>query len=41
MTGSSTQVVHGHHHESVLPNGTRVRGLAKAEVLRLHEADFR
>ncbi len=37
-------VVHGHHHESVegvLPNGTRVRGLAKAEVLRLREKDFR
>ena len=37
-------IVHGHHHESVegrLPNGTRVRGLAKAEVLRLREADFR
>jgi hypothetical protein len=31
-------VVHGHHHESyegVLPSGTPVRGLAKAEVFRL------
>ena len=31
-------VVHGHHHESVhgqLPGGVPVRGLAKAEVLRL------
>jgi predicted phosphodiesterase len=31
-------VVHGHHHQTthgILPGGTRVRGLAKAEVLRL------
>jgi 3',5'-cyclic AMP phosphodiesterase CpdA len=31
-------VVHGHHHrstEGILPDGTPVRGLAKAEVLRL------
>ncbi len=31
-------IVHGHHHESyegVLPSGTPVRGLAKAEVFRL------
>ena len=37
-------VVHGHHHESVegvLLNGARVCGLAKAEVLRLREEDFR
>jgi Icc-related predicted phosphoesterase len=35
-------VVHGHHHrstEGVLPGGTRVRGLAKAEVLRLRRED--
>ena len=31
-------VVHGHHHQSyvaVLPDGTRVRGLARAEVFRV------
>ena len=36
-------VVHGHHHEnysSVLPGGTLVRGLAKAEVLRLQAGDL-
>lgn len=36
-------VVHGHHHESyeaALPDGTRVQGLAKAEVLRLRKEDF-
>ena len=37
-------VVHGHHHESVegtLPDGTPVRGLARAEVLRLRAEDVR
>jgi hypothetical protein len=36
-------VVHGHHHESyhaVLPSGIQVRGLAKAEVLRLRREDL-
>ena len=36
-------VVHGHHHRSydaVLPTGIRVRGLAKAEVLRLRREDL-
>lgn len=36
-------IVHGHHHESyetVLPSGTRVRGLAIAEVLRLRREDL-
>lgn len=35
-------IVHGHHHQSyaaTLPDGTRVRGLAKAEVLRLRPED--
>lgn len=35
-------VIHGHHHENVqavLPNGVRVHGLAKAEVLRLRWKD--
>jgi len=37
-------VVHGHHHQSdqgVLPDGTPVRGLAKAEVLRLRWDDLK
>lgn len=37
-------VVHGHHHESLegsLPDGTPIRGLAKAEVLRLRWEDLR
>jgi predicted phosphodiesterase len=36
-------VVHGHHHESyegVLANGVPVRGLGKAEVLRLRRQDL-
>lgn len=36
-------VVHGHHHErcqGVLPSGTPVRGLAKAEVFRLRREDL-
>ena len=36
-------IIHGHHHESyeaVLPSGTRVRGLAIAEVLRLRPEDL-
>jgi hypothetical protein len=36
-------VVHGHHHESyeaVFPSGIRVRGLAKAEILRLRREDL-
>jgi Icc-related predicted phosphoesterase len=36
-------VVHGHHHrrtEGVLPTDTPVRGLAKAEVLRIRWEDF-
>jgi hypothetical protein len=36
-------MVHGHHHESyrgTLPDGTRVQGLAKAEVLRLRREDL-
>ena len=36
-------VVHGHHHRSVtglLPTGVKVRGLAKAEVLRLRLEDL-
>ena len=37
-------VVHGHHHESyaaTMPDGTRVRGLARAEVFRLRPEDLR
>ena len=36
-------IVHGHHHETneaVLPDSTRVRGVARAEVLRLRPEDF-
>jgi predicted phosphodiesterase len=36
-------LVHGHHHESyeaVLQNGTKVRGLGRAEVLRLRREDL-
>lgn len=36
-------IVHGHHHESyaaTLPDGTRVRGLATAEVFRLRPEDL-
>jgi hypothetical protein len=36
-------IVHGHHHESyesVLPNGARVIGLAKADVLRFRSQDL-
>ena len=37
-------IVHGHHHESyeaALPDGTRVGGLAKAEVYRVAAGDVR
>jgi predicted phosphodiesterase len=35
-------IVHGHHHDSyegLLPDGARVRGLGKAEVLRIKPGD--